>query len=379
MKKAAKIPFRKRLALNLFRRYRKNETILHNLNYIFWECTLRCNLNCRHCGSECKKDVGVKDMPAEDFLKALDQLSGIINPNKTMIAITGGEALLREDLEQIGKSLYERGFPWGFVTNGMTLTKQRLDSLLNAGLRSVTVSLDGLENSHNWLRCSEKSFENAFNAIKLLTKVPNLRYDVVTCVNQKNFHELEQIKEMLIQAGVKEWRLFSIIPIGRAIEQDDKLQLPPEQFKTMFEFIKKTRKENRIKLNYGCEGFLGNYEREVRDYFFFCQAGISVASVLVDGSIAACPDMRENFIQGNIYTDNFKDVWEGKYQIYRDKSWMKTGICADCKSFKYCEGNGMHLRAEKTGELLFCHLKRLEEAEKGARHFDSAQCPQTSG
>jgi radical SAM enzyme (rSAM/lipoprotein system) len=300
-------------------------------------------------------------MSATDFLNAIDQISGIVNPNKTMIALTGGEALMRKDLENVGLGLYKRGFPWGFVTNGMLLTKQRLDALLNAGLRSVTVSLDGLENSHNWLRQSEKSFENAFNAIKLLTAVPNLVYDVVTCVNQRNFGELEQIKDLLISAGVERWRLFTIIPIGRAKEQDE-LQLTPVLFKAMFEFIKQTRKENRIKLNYGCEGFLGNYEMDVRDYFFFCRAGITTASILADGSISACPDLRENFIQGNIYQDNFKDVWENKYQIFRDKSWTKTGLCADCNCYKYCEGNGMHLRDEKTGALLFCHLQRIQQA-----------------
>jgi radical SAM protein with 4Fe4S-binding SPASM domain len=116
-----------------------------------------------------------------------------------------------------------------------------------------------------------------------------------------------------------------------------------------------------ISLNYGCEGFLGNYEREVRDNFFICRAGINVASVLADGSIAACPNLRENFIQGNIYRDNFADVWKNKYQVFRDRSWTKTGICAECSFYKYCEGNGMHLHNEKTGELMFCHLKRIEE------------------
>jgi radical SAM enzyme (rSAM/lipoprotein system) len=353
-----RIPFRKRLALNIFRKYRKNETVIHQLNYIFWECTLRCNLNCRHCGSECKKEAAVKDMPAEDFLHALDQLGDSINPNRTMIVLTGGETLMRNDLEHVGLSLYKRGFPWGFVTNGMLLNKQRLDALLRAGLRSVTVSLDGLEESHNWLRQSENSFEKAFNAIKHLPTVPNLVYDVVTCVHQKNFHELEQIKELLINAGVKAWRIFTIIPIGRAKEETD-LQLDSDTFKALFEFIKQTKQENRIQLNYSCEGFLGAYERDVRDNFFFCRAGINIASVLADGFISACPDLRENFIQGNIYQDNFRDVWENKYQIFRDKRWTKIGICADCKFYSHCEGNSMHLRDEKTGELLFCHLKRL--------------------
>jgi radical SAM enzyme (rSAM/lipoprotein system) len=316
-----------------------------------------------HCGSECKKEVGVKDMPLADFLRALDEIKDIIEPNKTMIVLTGGEVLMRNDLEKMGLELYNRGFPWGIVTNGMLLNKQKLDSLLNVGLRAVTVSLDGLKDSHNWLRQNEKSFDNAMSGIKLLPKVPNLVYDVVTCANERNFHELDQIKELLISVGVKDWRIFTIIPIGRAKEYEE-LQLSPENFRNLFEFMKETRKENRIKLNYGCEGFLGNYEREVRDYFFFCRAGINVASVLCDGSIAACPDLRENFIQGNIYQDNFKDVWETKYQVFRDKRWTKTGICADCEFYKHCEGNSMHLRHEKTGELMFCHIERMNGEPK---------------
>jgi MoaA/NifB/PqqE/SkfB family radical SAM enzyme len=141
-------------------------------------------------------------MPAADFLKAIDQLSGIINPNRTMIVFTGGEALLRKDLEQIGLSLYERGFPFGIVTNGMLLTKQCLNALLDVGLRAITVSLDGLESSHNWLRGSSQSFQNAYNAIKLLPAAPQLKYDVVTCVNRKNFNELEQIKHFLFSSMI---------------------------------------------------------------------------------------------------------------------------------------------------------------------------------
>jgi len=358
-----KIPLRKRIALNLFKSYKDNESKIHQLNYILWECTLRCNLKCIHCGSDCKKDASIKDMPAVDFLKAIDEITDIVNPNKTMIVLTGGEALLRKDLEQIGSSLYKRGFPWGIVTNGMLLNKQKIDSLLSSGLRAITVSLDGMEQSHNWLRGNVKSFSSALNAVRLLPTISGIKYDVVTCVNQKNFNELNQIKEFLINIGVKEWRIFTIFPIGRAKEHKE-LQLEPREFKELFDFISQTRKEKKIKLNYGCEGFLGNYEQKVRDNFFICRAGINIASILADGSISACPNLRENFIQGNIYKDNFREVWENKYTVFRDKSWTKTGICADCENYKYCEGNGMHLRDEKTGELLFCHLKRIEEGEK---------------
>jgi radical SAM protein with 4Fe4S-binding SPASM domain len=127
----------------------------------------------------------------------------------------------------------------------------------------------------------------------------------------------------------------------------------------MLEFIKQTRKEGRIRASFGCEGFLGDYELEVRDTPFFCRAGIHVGSVLVDGSISACPSLRADYIQGNIYRDDFWEVWNQRYQIMRDRSWTKTDVCVACKSYKYCQGNGLHLRDEKDGRLLCCHLEMI--------------------
>lgn len=359
----SQIPFRKRIALNLFSKYKRNEYKIHQLNYIFWECTLRCNLNCQHCGSDCSKDAAVKDMPLADFLKALDQLNGVVNPNKTMVVLTGGEVLMRHDLEGVGLQLYQRGFPWGMVTNGLLLSQKKLLSLVNSGLRSVTVSLDGFEEAHNWLRGNKRSYQQAAEAIRLLPKVPDLKYDVVTCANRMNYHELGQFRDTLIEWGIAEWRIFTVFPIGRA-KDNELLQLTPTEFSGLFDFIKETRQAGKIKLNYGCEGFLGSFEGEVRDNFFFCRAGINVASVLADGSISACPSLRDNFIQGNIYQDNLAEVWNNRFGIYRDRSWTKTGECAACEFYKYCEGNGLHLRKENTGELLFCHLHRIESGEQ---------------
>jgi len=353
-----KIAFKKRIALKLHNRFRANEKKIHQLNYILWECTLRCNLNCIHCGSDCKKDSSVKDMPIEDFLRALDEVTPIISPNNTMIVLTGGEAILRKDISEIGQKLYDRGFPWGVVSNGMVMDEAMLMKLIESGVRAITISLDGLEEAHNWLRANKNSFKNAVNAIGLLSQTKGLRYDVVTCINQKNFSELSAFYEFLVKLGVKEWRIFTIFPIGRA-KQNDLLQLDPINFKNLFDFIEKVRKEGRIKLNYGCEGFLGDYEGRVRDNFFFCRAGINVASVLVDGSISACPSLRSKFIQGNIYKDNFMDVWNNRYDVMRDRSWTKTGKCKDCKSYCFCEGNGLHLRDNETLELLFCHLEKI--------------------
>lgn len=350
---------KKRLSLDLYRQHKKNLTKIHELSYLFWECTLRCNLNCLHCGSDCNVQADIPDMPFEDFLKVLVSITPHVNPNKTMVVITGGEPLMRKDLAECGKGISKLGYPWGMVTNGYALSSARLDELLKAGLRSITISLDGLNpETHDWFRNKNGSWDKAIDAIKLVTSTPALVFDVVTCVNKRNIIDLENLKNLLVSKGVKHWRLFTVFPKGRAAENPE-LQLDNAQFLLLMEFIKTTRKEGFIKASYGCEGFLGDYELDVRDRPFFCRAGIQVGSVLVDGSISACPSLRADYIQGNIYKDDFMTVWNEKFGIMRDRSWAKTGKCASCKSWKYCEGNGLHLRDEKTGDLLCCHLERL--------------------
>lgn len=350
---------RRRMALEVFRRIRKNNVRMHEMDTLFWECTLRCNLSCRHCGSDCKASAEIPDMPAEDFLKVVRQIAPQIEPNRTMVIFTGGEALLRRDLEACGLELYRMGFPWGLVSNGLLLDRRRLDSLLAAGLHSITISLDGFEEDHNWLRRHPKSYANALNAIRLLAQEKEIVWDVVTCVNRKNIASLPQFKEMLIEAGVKEWRIFTIFPSGRAAELPE-LQLSDKEFTAVLDFIRDTRREGRIRLDYGCEGFLGNYEGEVRNGFYQCHAGVSVASILADGSISACPSIRADFHQGNIYEDDFMEVWNERFQPFRNREWARKGECAACDMFRYCEGNGMHLH-DGEGNLSVCHYRRIVE------------------
>ena len=359
----ANLSLRQKLGLKLFRQHKALAVKEHKLSYLMWECTLRCNLCCKHCGSDCRKNVSQKDMPLADFLKVVDSITPHVNPNNTMVVLTGGEPLLRPDLEACGLALYKRGYPWGIVSNGMALTEKRLHSLIASGLRSATISLDGLEASHNAQRGHPQSFQNAINAIKYLqSQTDELVFDVVSCISRHTFPQLQALKQLLIDMGVKQWRIFTIFPVGRAAS-DPELQLQPVEFKQLFDFIQDTRKEGKITLSYGCEGFLGAYESKVREGFFFCRAGVNVGSVLVDGSISACPNLRARFIQGNIYKDDFMTIWNQGYAPFRNREWARTGICKDCKFFSSCQGNGMHLRDED-GSLLFCHLKRIQDGER---------------
>jgi radical SAM enzyme (rSAM/lipoprotein system) len=342
-----------RVAQFFHNRFRKNEAQIHELSYLFWECTLRCNLKCLHCGSDCKSDSRIEDMPFEDFLNSILPLKQSYKSNSITVVITGGEPLLRKDLYQCGRRLRENGFRWGIVTNGFAYDAEVHSKLLSAGMGAITLSLDGFKDSHNWLRSNENSFGNALHALDLITSASRLFYDVVTCVNPKNINELAEFKDFLLSKNVKAWRLFTIVPIGRA-ENNPALQLTNQQLKQLMDFIALSRIDKRMDIKFSCESFVGEYEKKVRDSCFFCRAGINIASILIDGSISACPNINRHFVQGNIYKDGFLDVWENEFGVMRDRSWTKTGICLNCRDYKYCDGGAMHLWNEKQDCIMTC-------------------------
>ena len=299
-------------------------------------------------------------MPFEDFLKAIKSLETRFKRNSILVVITGGEPLVRADLADCGRELRKHGFPWGIVSNGYAYDEAMHKKLMDAGMCSITISLDGLRDTHDAFRKRQGSFDHALRAIDLLAaeKRP-LAYDIVTCVSPMNFGELEAMKQLLVEHKVKSWRFFTIAPIGRAAA-NDALQLSGEQLRQLMDFIVACRKEGKINAMFSCEAYVGPYERKVRDWFYFCRAGITIGSILIDGSISACPNIDRSFVQGNIYQDDFLDVWENRFQPFRDRTWMKTGQCADCKAFKNCLGGAMHLHNKDAAGILLCHYNKLK-------------------
>lgn len=345
----------------LFRLFRANETKVHELSYLFWECTTRCNLHCRHCGSDCAAASDDKDMPLADFLSAFDTIPANERPRNFTVVLTGGEPLLRDDLPEIGKALLQRHVSWGMVSNGYRYDQAMHLRLMSAGMRTLTISLDGIGAEHDWMRGREGSYQRAVEAITIAAKERGLCFDVVTCVNQRNLSHLQAIHDLLASLGVPQWRIFTIIPIGRANSYPE-LHLTHDQFVQLMEFIKakRTHPESPMNVTFSCEGYLGRYERQVRQNPYFCHAGINIASVLIDGTISACPNIdRQVFGQGNIYHDNFYEVWQHRFEPFRHRQWARKGKCKDCPVFRNCLGNGMHNWHGDCQEVINCHYEKV--------------------
>ena len=357
----------------MFRLFRATETRIHELNYLFWECTTRCNLHCLHCGSDCAATSNDKDMPLDDFLRAFDTIPKSELPQNFTVVLTGGEPLLRPDLSEIGHALRRRGVGWSMVSNGYLYDRAMHARLMDSGLGALTISLDGLEAEHDWMRGHQGSFQRTLDAIAIAAAERHFNFDVVTCVNQRNLPQLQAIYDLLASLGVQRWRIFTIIPIGRALGHPE-LHLTNPQFVQLMEFIKAKREASTqeikhsnnqatMEVTFSCEGYLGRYERRVRQTPYFCHAGINIASVLIDGTICACPNIdRKAFAQGNIYTHNLWQVWQDGFHPFRDRSWARRGMCKDCKAFNNCLGNGMHNWHGDCQEVINCHYHKTINA-----------------
>ena len=323
----------------------REETLRPNpeLRSLFLEITPFCNEHCLHCGSRCG-EIDVKDMlSVEEIKDALKQVKKDFDISNMRLCVTGGEPLLRPEFFEIMEYAKSMGFAWGMTSNGTLITKDVAKRLAQTGLRTVSVSVDGLRENHEWFRQSPGSYDKTIEGIKNLIEVGIYHVQITTVVYHKNIDELDAMYEEFKKVGVRSWRVINIEPIGRARENED-LMLSKDEYIRLFDFIREKRFEDKMEVTYGCSHFLGtDMEREVRQWYFLCNAGVYTASIMYNGDIGACLDVerRPELIQGNIRKDNLKEVWENKFEVFRN-DFRKTGPCADCKYYEYCNSDSFH-------------------------------------
>ena len=343
----------------LWRLYKRLESREHRLTYLFLEITRRCNLKCRHCGSDCSASVDTPELTTDSWLKIISYVRDRFGRGVVFV-VSGGEPLLHTNLEVIGRHIQSLDMKWGMVTNGFALSASRLAALQSAGLHSITISLDGGAEPHNWLRDNNKSFERALAAIERVAASDIDLADVVTCVFPGNLDDLDAVAELLVKAGMKSWRLFRIFPSGRAAENDE-LLLSFEQTWQMLDWIADNRRRYRkrgLKITASCEGYVPfAKDRKLREFPFFCRAGVNIASILCDGTITGCTNNDPTFYQGNILEDDLMSVWQNQFDEYRRRDWLSDTVCDSCDQVKDCQGGSIHLWKRGDRAPRFCYVK----------------------
>lgn len=327
---------------------------------LFLELTLRCNENCMHCGSRCGESKS-EELSKETYFSLLDQVKKDFKI-LPMLCITGGEPLLRKDFFDILNYAKELGFPWGMTSNATLITKEVAQNLKMAGMKTVSVSIDGPREIHDTFRRTVGGYDKAMEGIRNLTNQQFQDVQITTVVTKYNIDHLDELFEEILKVDVDSWRLLGIEPIGRALDHPE-LMLSMDEHIRLLDFIREKRAQGYPVL-YGCSHYLGlEYEREVRDWYFLCNAGVYTASVMANGDIGACLDIerRPETIQGNIKNDNLKDVWENRFEIFRTPNYLKSSKCAECEDAKFCRGGAYHSWDYDRNEQRVCFRKEEKE------------------
>lgn len=333
-----------------------------HLRWLFFEITDRCNLECRHCGSSCSAEG--QYLTVEDIRKTLAS----IRTDKPMICLTGGEPMLHPDFFAIAECVRDMGFSWGMTTNATLIDYKTALKLRDACMSTVSVSLDGMEQSHDYLRQRKGAWKLALRGIRVLQDA-GFQPQITTVLHQGNYDELDSVYKLACDMGITSWRPINVEPIGRACESDD-MMLTDDQFADLLAYIREKRfdPECDMEVTFGCSHYLGTeYERMVRDHYFLCGAGILTASVRSNGDICACLDIenRPELVQGNIRTDNFMDVWTDRFKPFRTDRTESCSECMECSERFICGGDSTHTWDFEHGKPLLCFRDYKSSLRKG--------------
>ncbi len=328
--------------LSIYRDYLRSKP---DLRVLFFELTDRCNLRCRHCGSSCEpSNANYADTAA--LLRLLSEINRDFPDPDFMICLTGGEPLLHPDFEVIANAVNNAGLPWGMTTNAVLIDETAANKLRELKMTGISVSMDGLKDTHEWLRGVPGCYDRTVSGINNLHEAGH-SVQVTTVVGRHNYNQLEEMYRNIRSLNVASWRVVNMEPIGRANTDIPNMALDRNEIMGLIRFIREKRydPENPMDVCYGCSHYLSfDYEREVRDNYFHCMSGTGVASILVNGDIYGCLDIerRPELVQGNINTDRFYDVWMHRFEPYRIDRSTLCDECSNCDERRFCGGDSMH-------------------------------------
>ncbi len=330
-----------------------------DLRILLLEITQKCNAACEHCGSRC--DINSEELlTKEEIISALQDVKDNVGTD-TMINISGGEPLMRKDLFEIMAQVSQMGFDWGMVTNGVLINDSVIAKMKETGMKTITISIDGLKDTHESLRHLPGSFDRIIKNIRKLKKADFLDTIQVTFTsNKKNVYEFPKLYGILDSLKIDSIRTSFVDPIGRAEDNKD-LLLNRKEMMYIMQFANKVNKSGRTPIIWGCCHFLND---KVDNRTFKCFTGIYSASILYNGDIFVCPNVprRPELIQGNIKTDSFSQVWKNGFAWFRNKP-----IPAKCKSCRYldeCDGDSVHTFDFDKCETKFCYKEIFEVKKK---------------
>jgi radical SAM protein with 4Fe4S-binding SPASM domain len=317
---------------------------------IVWETTLKCNMNCIHCGSSAGSKRK-KELSTEEAVNVLNDLKKL---GTNLVTMMGGEPFLRKDWDIIAEHIKNIGMELTIISNGFIIDKKIVSKLKKLNPYTVGISIDGgKKETHDNIRRINGSFEKCKKSLELLKKA-GIRRSVITTVHKKNYTELPLLRKQLLNKDLA-WQIQMATPVGRFPRG---LMLSKEEFYSVALFIASTKKKYKTKeiAVLGAHNF-GYFSNVLPNVMLFpwvgCQAGISTLGLTSNGGVKACMSLPDEYIAGNIRDKNFGEIWRDSDFASYNRNFKKDDLNGECKTCKYgekCKGGCMTVSTSLTGE-----------------------------
>lgn len=347
--------------------------------YVVWEITLRCDQPCAHCGSRAGGPRS-NELSTQEALGVVEQLRA---QKAREVVLIGGEAYLHDGFLDIVRALRKAGIRASMTTGGRGVDAEMARAMKEAGVHTVSVSMDGLEHNHDLIRRAKSSFQSATRALEYL-RAAGIVIAANTHVNRINRGDLEGLYEHLRSLGIRAWQIQITAALGRAADRPAMLLQPYDLLDVVprIAALKKRAYDDGITVlpgnNLGYfgpeEALLRSLKEGGRDHFVGCQAGQRVLGIESDGSVKGCPSLQTYaYVGGNLREKSLVDIWnEAPELAFTRKRTVEDlwGFCRTCPFADVCMGGcsfTAHSLFGRPGNNPYCHFRARSLAAQNKR------------
>lgn len=216
---------------------------------IFWEVTKGCNLRCVHCRATATQLSSPSDLSTDKALKIIDQIAAAANP---ILVLSGGEPLFRSDIFQLARYGTDKGLRVALATNGTLVTKEVARMIVDAGVKRVSISLDGADSlTHDSFRGIPGAFDAAVYGLRNL-KALGMSVQINMTIARHNAYQLPQVLELAKSLGADALHTFLLVPVGCGVDIAEDQMVPPQEYEKMLNWFYDRSLEGGIELKATC-------------------------------------------------------------------------------------------------------------------------------
>lgn len=307
---------------------------------VAWNLTRRCNLECAHCYiSAGPRESAASELDTATCLRIIDEILAV-NP-APMLILSGGEPLLRDDLEEIAAYGARRGATVVVGTNGTRLTPDRIAALKAAGVRGVAVSIDSLRPSyHDNFRHGKGSLADTTAALGRLRE-QRLDFIIQTTVTRGNRAELPRLVAWSADQGAVSFNCYFLVSTGRGASLTD---LSAADYEAVLADLARWQREYRGRMlvrakcapHFMRHVYQADPESPILNYETRCPCGTQYCRITPDGRLTPCPYLPE--VAGDLTRQSFGEIWRSAPLFRRLREGALGGKCGRCEYRKLCGG-----------------------------------------